>query len=288
MSCQKKVTFADTSLTESYDQFNSNQSEETAKNFAGKVVEYLLLNPDGEDRQKALETGMKVSDQFNLTAAKSSFLTTTIKEFPRDAKTPDRVFELASLMKSLGKTEANNALIYSFLEKYKDHPKADEAKKMLSSEISDIDQYVTDLGNKVFENPDDFGINQNSAQAYVDACEAYAMVNPESVVAPDFLYKAAEIARTLRTFPKALSLYDWIIDSYPEYEKSPTSLFLKAYVLENNLNDIDRARTSYEAFLSKYPNHHLSDDVNFLLENLGKSDDEILEIITKKKEGQEQ
>ena len=59
-------------------------------------------------------------------------------------------------------------------------------------------------------------------------------------------------------------------------------MFLKAYVLENNLNDIERARETYNAFLAKYPTHHLADDVNFLLENLGKSDDEILELITKK------
>lgn len=281
-SCQQKASFTNENLKEAYNAYNAEQNENTAKEFAGKVVEYLILNPEGEDRHIALEEGMLISEKFNLLAARSSFLTSLIKEFPRDEKTPDRVFELAELMNSLGKNEAKNALLFSFLEKYKNHKLADKAKNMISDDIGDIDSYITKLGEEVFENPDDFGINRKTAQAYVDACEAYAMVNPGSVATPDFLYKAAEIARTLRTFPKALSLYDWIINGYPEYEKSPTSLFLKAYVLENNLNDIERARETYNAFLAKYPTHHLADDVNFLLENLGKSDDEILELITKK------
>jgi TolA-binding protein len=280
--CKEQINFSDTSLNEAYGTYAAAKNENTAKEFAGKVVEYLILNPGGSDRQIALEQGMEVSKSFNLASARSSFLTSLIKEFPRDEKTPKRVFELAELMNNLGKSQAKNALLYSFLEKYKSHDLAEKAREMISEDINDIDAYITKLGEEVFENPDEFGINRTTAQAYVDACEAYAMVNPESVATPDFLYKAAEIARTLRTFPKALSLYDWIINEYPEYEKSPTSLFLKAYVLENNLKDIERARETYNAFLAKYPTHHLADDVSFLLDNLGKSDDEILDLITKK------
>lgn len=280
--CKQEASFNDENLKAAYETYKADQNETTAKGFAGKVVEYLILNPDGSDRHTALEEGMMASEKFNLPGARSSFLTSLIKEYPRDSKTPNRIFELAELMNSLGKTEAKNALLYSFIEKYKNHSLADKAKTMISDDITDIDAYITKLGEEAFEKPDEFGINRKTAQSYVDACEAYAMVNPESVATPDFLYKAAEIARTLRTFPKALSLYDWIINDYPEYEKSPTSLFLKAYVLENNLNDIERAKESYDLFLVKYPTHHLADDVNFLLENLGKSDDEILELITKK------
>ena len=124
-------------------------------------------------------------------------------------------------------------MFYSFASRFKDHPKADEARSSLTAEISDIDGYILEIGEKIFENADETGVNKANSQYYVDACEAYALANPNSVASPEFLYKAAEIARTLRTFPKALSLYDSINNKYPQYERAPTVLFLKGFLLEN-------------------------------------------------------
>lgn len=43
------------------------------------------------------------------------------------------------------------------------------------------------------------------------------------------------------------------------------------------------AKSIYNEFLKKYPTHDLADDVQFLIDNLGKSDQEILEMIESKK-----
>ena len=52
-------------------------------------------------------------------------------------------------------------------------------------------------------------------------------------------------------------------------------MFLKAFILEDNLKNIDAAEQAYQSFIDKYPNHHFADDAQFSLNNLGKTDAEI-------------
>jgi len=77
-------------------------------------------------------------------------------------------------------------------------------------------------------------------------------------------------------FPKAVNLYDRIYTQYPNYEKAAQALFLKAFTYDNDLNDKGTARALYEEFLKKYPNDDFADDTQFLLNNLGKNDEEII------------
>lgn len=126
---------------------------------------------------------------------------------------------------------------------------------------------------------DETGVNRNASMRYVDASEAIALAVPDDKKVPEYLYKSAEIARSIRTLPKAMSLYDWIIDQYPNYVDIPKVLFIKAYLIEYEYGDIEEARKLYEAFLKKYPSHEFAKSAEFLLKNLGKSEEEILKEI---------
>lgn len=99
---------------------------------------------------------------------------------------------------------------------------------------------------------------------------------PDDGQTPTYLFKAAELQRSLRDFPKAIQIYDKIYKNYPNYEKTPHSLFLLGFSYENDLKEMDKAKKCYEDFLSKYPKHELADDVEFSLKNLGKSPEEII------------
>lgn len=285
LSCKQKlqeVTFSDENVDKIYKQYLADPTDQNARLFNASNIQFLSLNPNVKDKKQFIDEGLIIAKKHNLTPAQSTYLITLIRDFEGNKETPDRIFELASMMKAAKREAAANTLFHSFATKYKDHKKAEEAKNQLTEEISDIDAYILTIGEKIFENPDETGVNKSNSQYYVDACEAYALANSNSVASPEFLYKASEIARTLRTFPKALTLYDWIINKYPDYEKAPTVLFLKGFLLENQFADIDAAKSTYEEFLKKYPRHELSDDVSFLLNNLGKSDDEIMKMIEEK------
>lgn len=110
---------------------------------------------------------------------------------------------------------------------------------------------------------------------YINTAEAWALLNPAAEDAPVYLYKAAEVARSIRAFEQAIDLYAWIYRRYPEYENAPKALFLQAFTVEENLNDPERARPLYESFIREFPNDEFADDAQILLNNLGKSDEEI-------------
>lgn len=248
-----------------------------------------LTNPNlsAEQRKTYLSEGIKISKEQNLTNRQGGFLFPYIKDNGKEAGIDSKIYDLALLMKSNNKNAAANVLFKGLTDMYPDFKNKAEIESHMTESISSVDDYVKSLGAKIFDNPDDVGVNRKSALQYVDVCEAYVLVYPESTAAPEFLFKAAEVAKSIQTFPKSLSIYDWMINKYPDYEKTPTAMFLKGFIIENNLGNDSLALVNYKAFISRYPNDDLVDDANFLIENLGKTDEEILQMIEEKRKSKQ-
>lgn len=157
-----------------------------------------------------------------------------------------------------------------------------DAVKTNNVDLGNVNTSIVKLGKMIFDNPGTNGINQNSSHAYADACDMFAKTFPDANQSPDLLFKAAEVVKSLKDFPRSIAMYDKIINKYPNYEKASTSLFLKGFIIENNMKNDDKALEIYNEFLTKFPDHDLADDVQFLIENLGKTDEEILEMIEAK------
>ena len=264
--------------------YNKQPTKENAKTALSEVSNQIKENRDDPKIVKKLsERALDIVRHNNLTNKQISFLLLLSKEYPNDPKAKTRLLELANIMYKINKKQAANVLYSGVLDRFADTDAAKEAKSKRAPEVSNVKQYLTKVGEDVFVDPDKFGINRKAAQSYVDACEAFALAYPDTKEAPEFLYKATEISRTLRTFTKSLSMYDWIIDEYPQYEKAPTAMFLKGFIIENELNNDEAAMKVYKTFLSRYPDHQLRDDVQFLLDNVGKTDEEIMDMIEKNK-----
>ncbi|MCP3928702.1 MAG: tetratricopeptide repeat protein [Bacteroidetes bacterium] len=122
-------------------------------------------------------------------------------------------------------------------------------------------------------------VDIQAAHEYIQACEDFANKYSKHEKSPVLLHKAGETARSIRSFDTALSLYKQITTHYPEHEKAAQALFLQAFTLDNDLQKLEEARKLYNLFLEKYPEDDFADDTKFLLENLGKSDEEILKNI---------
>tara|TARA_B110000037_G_scaffold135168_1_gene153185 strand:- start:123 stop:998 length:876 start_codon:yes stop_codon:yes gene_type:complete len=264
--------------------YNKQPTKENAETALSEVSNQIKENRDDPKIVKKLsERALDIARHNNLTNKQISFLLLLSKEYPNDPKAKTRLLELANIMYKINKKQAANVLYSGVLDRFADTDAAEEAKSKRAPEVSNVKLYLTKVGEDVFVDPDKFGINRKAAQSYVDACEAFALAYPNTKEAPEFLYKATEISRTLRTFTKSLSMYDWIIDEYPQYEKAPTAMFLKGFIIENELNNDQAAMKVYKTFLSRYPDHQLRDDVQFLLDNVGKTDEEIMDMIEKNK-----
>jgi tetratricopeptide (TPR) repeat protein len=126
---------------------------------------------------------------------------------------------------------------------------------------------------------EDFVYNEKGVQKASELLEIYiekADSEPNSEQAPDFLFKAAELAMNLEKTQRAMNLYNKVIYSYPQYEKAPECLFLLAFIYENTLQNYGKAKELYELFLEKYPDHDFADDAQFSLQYLGKSPEELM------------
>lgn len=98
---------------------------------------------------------------------------------------------------------------------------------------------------------------------------------PQDSLAPLYLFKAANHLNVTGNYLESIKQFNRLMKDYPNYSKVPEALFTTAFIYENNLNDLGRAKTLYEEFLKRYPKHELAVSVQFTLNNLGKSAEEI-------------
>lgn len=144
---------------------------------------------------------------------------------------------------------------------------------------------INELENSLFSSATAM-IDKEKTKELVDAYIAFADRYPDDTAAPVYLFKAGDISMNLLDPNIAITVFNRIINDYPDYEKVPHSLFLKGYVYENELRNLVQAQKIYNEFLSKYPDHEFADDVEISLQNLGKSPEELIQEFQEKSQGE--
>lgn len=128
--------------------------------------------------------------------------------------------------------------------------------------------------------------DKSKAEDFIKTSETLAALvqknNPEQYV--DLLLKAAGLAKTIEKPEKAIELYALILANAPQHPKATTAQFMTGFIYANDMNELDKAKVAYEAFLQKHPNDELAESAKMELENLGKSPEELI----KKFEAQQQ
>lgn len=114
------------------------------------------------------------------------------------------------------------------------------------------------------------------------AYETFADKHPNDPNTPAFLYKAADFYRYMHRPLKSIQLYDRIYQNYPKFDKHPYTLFLQGFIFENELANLEAAKSKYNEFLKAFPNHTIAKDVQLSLRNLGKTPEQLIEEFTAK------
>jgi tetratricopeptide (TPR) repeat protein len=201
-------------------------------------------------------------------------------QYPDQKDQADKLFDAIAVAEKLGAPELNDIFYKSFATRFPDDNRTSELTKKITQPDIQADSIVRFIGKNMF-NDSTFRLNEARAHLYITACEAAIMANPTLPKGPDYLHRAAETARTLREIPKAISLYDWIIQKYPADPQASTSLFLKAFTYDNDLKQFEKAGYLYNEYLTKYPTGEFAESAKFLLDNLGKSEEELLKMLKK-------
>jgi TolA-binding protein len=129
---------------------------------------------------------------------------------------------------------------------------------------------------------------ENKIPEAINSLETLLKELPESKLAPKALIQLAVIYQNhkvkdlpiLKSYDRAQQYFREVYDKFPNSEEAPSSLFMSAFILANNLHRYDDATASYKLFMEKYPKSPLITAAKDELDNMGLTPEEIL----KKKE----
>lgn len=113
-------------------------------------------------------------------------------------------------------------------------------------------------------------------------CEQYIEKYDTAQNAAIVLAYGAKAARASQQHEKAVKMYSRIINSYPAYPEMAEVMFLKAFILDQEIKQKDRAKEAYTALMTKYPEHPFSKDAEVLVSQLYMSDEEMIQWLQEK------
>lgn len=133
--------------------------------------------------------------------------------------------------------------------------------KQLDSTIMVANHLDPELGNKA-----------------IQAFSSYATHCKDSTWAPVYLFKAGQIAKAIHDIPKSKMYFEKCIDAYPNFANRPAVMFMLAQLYDEAglLNNEDEARKIYEKIIFLYPNSEWSLAAQAAINNLGKTDEELI------------
>jgi outer membrane protein assembly factor BamD (BamD/ComL family) len=133
---------------------------------------------------------------------------------------------------------------------------------------------IQNLESSLFS-PKATSFEKAKADSLMTMYETFITRFPDDSLSPGYTFKAANIAMNMNEGAKSLALFDQYITKYPDRPKAEVCLFFKAYVYENVVRNLDKAKETYLVFIEKYPKSQFADDAQIALQNLGKSPEEM-------------
>lgn len=109
-----------------------------------------------------------------------------------------------------------------------------------------------------------------------DVYIAYAKDFPKDTLAPAYLMRAAGISVDLHDGQAALDMYDRLIRDYAQWQGLEEVYYLKASVLDGELQKKGEAKMAYEEVISRYPGTKLAESARQMIDNLQYSDEELI------------
>ncbi len=146
-------------------------------------------------------------------------------------------------------------------------PQITDEKQELLSRISYLEQHMySEDGLLIREHANEL------ISKYIEFADAF----PQDSLAPENLFKAADISINFSNMQRTLILLDRINKDYGAYEKAGLAQFLQAFVYDNQLGDTATARQLYEKFIKDNPDHSFVEEAHAAIRNLGKSPEDLI------------
>lgn len=276
-ACQSEQEHSQSEIAQQESLIEEGGEPEAAEQLIQQYLAYADMYPDDADAApRYLYRAAALQYRLNNFSAAQHSLEKAIATYYEHENTPKAVLLLGNIFQEKLRNRFAGSILYqSALESMPALREEPEVTAMNKEGFGPVTQRLEMVANNMYR--DSSGrVDLRLANDFITGAAVYALVSPDADRVPEFLYKAGETARTIQAFGKAIELYDQLLERYPTYEKVPQAMFLKAFTLDNDLRRLEEARMVYEDFLVRYPEDEFADDTQFLLNNLGKSDEEII------------
>lgn len=194
-----------------------------------------------------------------------------------------------------------------YLAKYPNGKYKAQAELFFKTPEEKLAARITDLEAQISKNPNDVGAAGLLAMTYKN----FVIKMPTHEKAATYCMQGAKLATGLGDSFLALEFYDILEKQHPDFADMPLVLFFTAVEYDDRIETqwrnhmtsktpligfsaqfrdaqvadfSKKAADYYKLFLSKYPDHAMAKDVKISLENIGKSDNEVVEALIKKNE----
>jgi tetratricopeptide (TPR) repeat protein len=103
-------------------------------------------------------------------------------------------------------------------------------------------------------------------------------------LAPEFLLKGGQVAQAIKNYTKAEELFKKCTAAFPKYKNRGAALFLLARLYDeaSMLNNETAAKLIYSQIIMEYPKSSYANDAKASLDNIGKTDEQIVQEFLKK------
>lgn len=270
-------------ITNLEEEVEKGASNDKIEELMGLYEKYIAEHPDKvENNAQFLHKAAYIQYSGQRYASAVKYLKEALRKYYDSDKTPENALFLASIYKNqMNNPGVGDVGYFAFLEAFPNHEKAGFVRDSVLTRTIDLAATIDSLRSRIYDESAN-RYNAEVSNEFIATCEMYGLMLPNDEKSPDLLYEAARTAGYIRSFPKAVELYEWVYSSYPDYDKASQAIFMMAFTYDNEMRNVTKAKTLYEEFLKKYPTDDFADDAQVLLQNLGKSEEEILKNLQKK------
>lgn len=262
-------------ISELQKEVNEHPTKQNRNALANAFLAEIKKDKDGSNNATFFHNAINLFVQNENYTRAMSLLKQTIHGDFGGKYTQDDILQLASINEKMNKPQYANAIYAAYLKAFPDAKNKEDVKAKMKGQTFEMESALKGLVKKMTD-PKTNKVNPEVAKDYIEICTLTALTNPKDQKNAKYLQKAAEVTRSLRMFPKAIQFYEWIRQSYADTPEAPKALFMEAFTFDEKLNDKEKARKLYKLFLEQFPKDDFADDTQFLLDNLDKSNEDII------------
>jgi TolA-binding protein len=131
---------------------------------------------------------------------------------------------------------------------------------LLFSCTSERERLIADIGEgeKKLFNDSTRELNQAVANKVLENYIYFADKFREDTLAPEYLFRAGDLANGLHNPRQAIEVHDRLIRDYPQFRKTAAAMFMQGFIYETVIRDKEKAKSRYREFINRYPDHQLA------------------------------